>query len=313
MLLASSLEVRIPIGDEKSMWTRAAYITRAVRMQVPDAHVRVTVGAASNPPEGSTKMWRELGQDMEVHRIPRHEFMRWHDTNNKNTATILERFKPPFNSENVILIDADCFPIGNIMEPFKDNQLELAAMIAHAAPFADSKQWDRLSAGFLRDRNKIIVHAHYSYTGKGIMAQADSPAPPYFNTGVVYAKATTLNEISPALEEAAEFTRNCMNSYFVDQIALTLALLKKDIQPTIMSPMWNFPNDPGFQKVYPNDLDDVRWIHFLRDNQVQREHDFHDHLSIRNFILRSDLNGSNEILRKAVAKTYREINLEKDT
>lgn len=290
------------------MWTRAAYIAKAVRMQVPDAHVRVTVGAATCPAVGFSKTIVELGQDLEAHYMTRDDFLRWAKTNNTNAGTILERFKPPFNADKVILIDADCFPVGDIMEPFTQPDLQLGGMIAHAAPFADPKQWDKLSAGFLHDRNKIINQAHFDYTGKGLMGQSEGKAPPYFNTGVVYASAAALTTLWPVLHDATEFMRGCMDSYFVDQLALTLALIKEDVLSDILDPRWNFPNDPAFDKAYPDQLADARWIHFLRDNQVQRERDFHDHDSIRNFTLRNDLKGSNDMLRKAVAKVYQQIN-----
>ena len=316
----ASLEVRIPIGQEKSMWTRAAYITKAVRQQVPDAHVRVTVGDISNTAEGS-RPWRELGQDMELCFLPRNDFAKWAKTGNPNTGTIMERFKPPFNADHIILVDADTFPISDIMEPFtskaREEDISIAGMPAHVTPFPGyhDSTWQRLSAGFFKDRDFIKRHSHSLASGYGIMdsnpTQRLLPAG-YWNTGVVYASRWYLEGLWPHIEDALEFVRGAVGSYFLDQIALSLAIMRNGLPHEELDARWNFPNQPEFESAYPDQLADVRWIHFLRKNQVDREADFHDHDSVRNFVLNSALKGSNEVLRKAMAKAYRDINIERD-
>jgi hypothetical protein len=264
-------------------------------------------------------MWKELGQEMEIHYLPQEEFLKWKFTGNPNVSTIMERFKPPFKSDNIILIDADTFPIGDIMEPFKqEGGISIEGMPAHVTPFPGNHDstWARLSGGFFHDRDFIKRNSHSFASGYGIMdsdpTQRLLPSA-YWNTGVVYGSRWFLTELWPDIEDALNYVYGSVGSYFLDQIALSLAVIKHGIPHGDFDARWNFPNQPAFEQAFPDQLADVRWIHFLRKNDVDREADFHDHDAVRNFILQTQLKGSNEILRKAVAKAYREINLEKDS
>lgn len=238
------LEVRIPVGLDESMWTRAAYIAKAVRMQVPNTRVRLSVGYPqlnATPWSGKRITRKFLGQELDCFYLSEQEYMSWYHSNNPHAATIMERFKPPFEAERVIFIDADVFPTGNIIEPFETMLgLPIAGSIAHAAPFENAERtWQRLSGGFLHDRDAIARASCHKYTGRG-MLESGTAAPPYYNTGVLYANAFYLKELAPHLDEAMKFLKGCMNSYFVDQIALTLAILKTKLSPDVLDIKWNF-------------------------------------------------------------------------
>jgi hypothetical protein len=88
---------------------------------------------------------------------------------------------------------------------------------------------------------------------------------------------------------------------------LTLGLYRLGLRRITLEPRYNFANDPLFDAAYPEDLRDVRILHYLRTNIVSRERDFASSAALDALIARRDLRGSNEVLRTTVAKLVRRI------
>jgi hypothetical protein len=127
-------------------------------------------------------------------------------------------------------------------------------------------------------------------------------SPPYFNTGVLFAPAKLLEKLYEPYMDALHFVRKCMDSYFFEQIALTLAVAKHGIPVEVLAVRYNYPNQAAFDALYPQELSDVRLLHFLRTDIVQRERDFETLESMQRLAGRRDLSGSNEALRARVAE-----------
>jgi hypothetical protein len=102
------------------------------------------------------------------------------------------------------------------------------------------------------------------------------------------------------------------NDFFRFQIALTLTIEKHKLPSRTIPLRYNFPNDPGFEQKYPNDLSDVRILHYLRCEVVHRERDFVDLTRVAALIQRRDLRGSNEVLRRCAEERYPAIKREED-
>jgi hypothetical protein len=91
-----------------------------------------------------------------------------------------------------------------------------------------------------------------------------------------------------------------LDTFFRFQIALTLVIQKHQLPVRGLPLRYNFPNDPGFEKKYPKELGDIRILHYLRCEIVHREKDFDSLEKVAALVRRSDLTGSNEVLRQCI-------------
>jgi hypothetical protein len=128
--------------------------------------------------------------------------------------------------------------------------------------------------------------------------------PLYFNFGMVIAPGEMLNRIGEEIIAADDFVSQRLTTFFRFQIALTLTIQKKSLTSRALPLRYNFPNDPGFDQKYPDELADVRVLHYLRCETVHRENDFADLERVAALIRRRDLEGSNEILRRRLEELY---------
>lgn len=87
--------------------------------------------------------------------------------------------------------------------------------------------------------------------------------------------------------------------YFAGQIALTLSITAHDIPARELGMRYNFPNDPIAEELHPNELQDVRLVHYLRTDRFDRHlifataQGFYDFLGLA-------LEGSNKIFQDRV-------------
>ncbi len=296
----TSLEVRIPISPRTDYFNRVRLIAQSIREFYPQAIVRVTIGAESAPFDvGKATPWAE---DLGIRWVwvPEAEFAEWRDTAHPYIATMMERFRPPFFAEHVLMMDADILAIRPFDELFSRDHA-LLAMMAHVPPFRNHvEEWKTLFHSYgLSDPSFEFEHS-----GWGAMF-TDPPrrfSPPYFNTGVVLARADFYERLYEPYMSALRFTRQQLDSYFFEQIALTLALGKTGLPFDVLPLRYNFPNQAAFDAAYPEELESVSLLHFLRTDTVDREKDFHTAADIRRLVERSDLTGSNEVLRHRIAE-----------
>ena len=301
---AASLEVRIPISPRADYYNRVRLIAHSIREFYPYATTRVSVGSDSPPIDLYRHCpWsRDLG--IEWVWVDPNEFAEWRASAHPYIATMMERFRPPFTSEHILMLDADVMPI----RPF-DELLErddrLLSMMAHSSPFRDhAMEWRALFEAYDLPEPRFA----FEHSGYGIMAGGEERryGPPYFNTGVVLARAVTYERLYAPYLKALGFVRDRMNSYFFEQIALTLAIEQLALPFEVLPLRYNYPNQPEFDASHPDELAQVRLLHFLRTQIVDREADFSSLEDVHNLSKRRDLLGSNEVLRKRIADLLRE-------
>jgi hypothetical protein len=294
----TSLEVRIPISPRADYFNRVRLIAQSIREFYPKAIVRVTIGADTEPFDvAQAEPWsHDLG--VRWMWVPRPDFEEWRETAHPYIATMMERFRPPFSAEHVMMLDADVMPVRPFDELFeRDNAL--LAMMAHVTPFRNHvKEWQSLFNSYgLSDPSFDLEHS-----GWGAMF-TDLPrrfSPPYFNTGVVLAHANVYERLYEPYMTALRFVKDRIDSYFFEQIALTLALVKTGLAFEALPLRYNYPNQPAFDTTYPQELENVRLLHFLRTQIVNRDQDFETMATIQSLVARPDLTGSNEVLRHRV-------------
>lgn len=282
------LEVRIPGSPLPHYYNRVRIIARSVREFYPDAVVRFYVGSEE-------ELLLPSSPGVECLPVPRGAFLQWKGTAHPYIATMMQRFKPPFTGTHVLMLDADVIMTGRIDELFAVPAL--SAVMAHVPPF-DPARWRQLyfMAGL------AFPSFEHELSGWGTMFNdpAVRYSPPYFNTGVVFAPAWILETLYESYMAELMRIKSVMDSYFFEQIALTLALEKARLPVNVLPLRYNFPNQPEFDRAHPEELADVRLLHFLRTDTVSREADFESPESIARLVGRVDLSGSNEVFRRRV-------------
>ena len=101
-----------------------------------------------------------------------------------------------------------------------------------------------------------------------------------------------------------------VSDQFIDSFIThyTAAAIAKANVPYIALPVkYNFPNQPEFEDKYPEDLRDVRALHYMRENLVSRTTDFESLSALRSLCQRTDLSGSHELLRRVISSNLRDL------
>lgn len=175
----------------------------------------------------------------------------------------------------------------------------LAGVIAHyhfpwhgrvADPNVD---WPEISIAVIgRDIDRPY---RYSLLGK------DTPpvAPFYINYGFLAGSPGLLKEFYLRDRQLRPLVADLIGHWWAPQVSL--ALTCADLQlPTVALPMrYNFPNDPVADNLYPEELDGVLLMHYLRLNEFKRDEIW---VSENKFLelIESRFHGSNEIFRNFV-------------
>jgi len=294
------LEIRVPISPTRLFFRRIMYLARSVRACGGDtARARIVVSVGDDVEPYDVASVQEWTDDKIVWRwADRGEFQRF-----SYHATAMDRFLVESDADIILLADADVVFAKNIDDVL--NSLlatpAVAGLIAHIPPFlalSVEGSWpaifQRVGLPFPRDL--------YQHSGYRVMY--DDPrhrySPAYFNMGAVLVPAAMLREIARVFPRWLRAAQTLNLSRYVSQLALSFAIYDLDLPRIILEPRYNFPNDPQFDSGYPNDLADVRILHYLRPCIIDRERDLSTSETVRSLIGRKDLKGSNELFRALI-------------
>ena len=308
------LEVRIPISPTEFFFNRIRIIALSIRSLggvYENARFRVSVGADSDPEDLYIRCPWSKSLNIEWVWVKKEIFNKWKNTQNKYLSTIVDRFQPPYFAEYILVLDPDVLVMNRfdeIISMVKKNQ-GVAAVLAHRSPIAyesvipPKKWWEDLYSLAGID---VMPSFECEHSGWGIMEFDPNRrmTPPYFNSGMVLGTASTFERFSDTYMDMVDIVKSFEDTYFFDQIGLTLALEKNKIRTHSLPLRYNFPNQNEFDEKFPLELQNVRFLHFLRTNVIDRDSDFESISSIKKLILRSDLQGSNEIFRKKIAEIF---------
>lgn len=225
--------------------------------------------------------------------------------------TSREVFRQHGAARFVMHMDADCIFIRSV-RPLLD-ELErhpaLAGVIAHSPAFAigehpetPNESWRRLFDLYGVPQAPPI----HETTGWGILT--DDPerrfTPPYFNFGMIVGPYELMDKLNLDMIQADLFAAEHVKTNKRFQIGLTLAIQKHRIPVRILPFRYNFANDPRFDERYADELARIRVLHYTRKKIVNRDRDFESLEAVEAFLARTDLTGSNEVLRRKIAKLY---------
>ena len=239
-------------------------------------------------------------------------------------ATNRDRAAHMARGRYVMMVDADvmfCRDFSELLDEL-ENQPAIAGVMAHGSPFTippamaptyakrvppdspDSIYWDLLAEGFGVDPLPQI----HPYSGTGMMSgNSAQPAPVYFNGGMILGPRLLMDQLCELFESAEEAVDRILTSHFRPQLARTLAIRKARLPYRLLPVRYNYPNDPAFDAKYPDELRELAILHYLRKDILHRDEDFLNAERTAHLVARTDLSGSNEILRRRVAELHRRV------
>lgn len=294
------LEVRVPISPKQYFFRQVEYLLRSILS---------CGGLMSN-----VRMVVSVGEDIAPYDIASlqpwsrdHVIWRWVDRDafrkESYHATGADRFLVESDADIIMLADADILFIAGVDDLL--NALAhtpvIAGVIAHAPPGRirrPGSSWQQLFEAM----GMRVPRDRFQHTGWGIMFSDPSWrfSPAYFNLGAVFVPGSLMPRLARSffiqLKKAAEGGVG----YFKSQLALSMAVYDLDLPRVALDVRYNFPNDPGFDRAYPGDLQDIRIIHYLRAEIVNRQHIWETPESTAALLRRTDLQGSNEVLRRRI-------------
>jgi hypothetical protein len=223
-------------------------------------------------------------------------------------------------SRFVMIADADVIFLRDFSELLSSIETSPAVcgVMAHVSPFLQTPTLVDPSAAaadspasvywrLLAQRFGITnLPLKYQYTGWKVMFEREGHqfGPAYFNGGMVLGPTDLMEEMLASYPAAEGAVDSVMDSYFRPQLARTLAIYRARLPHKVLPLRYNFPNDPRFDDAYRDELPKISVLHYLRTEIVDREKDFMDAKCSARFIARTDLRGTNELLRRRIAELH---------
>jgi hypothetical protein len=189
----------------------------------------------------------------------------------------------------------------------------ICGVMAHVSPFRHPpKLTPRYAGRHSRDGGVLdywtLLAEHFGvsnlvseheYSGWNIMERNPQHryAPAYYNGGMVVGPAALMEQMFESYSAAETAVDEVMDTYYLPQL-----VYRERLPHRVLPVRYNFPNDPGFDAAYPDEMNQVAVLHYLREQVVHRIKDFEDLPSVERLVTRTDLTGWNEALRARVAE-----------
>ncbi len=300
------IEIRIPISPTPHFFRQVEYLCRSFAARgglAADARFVVSVGDDCDPYDLAVLNPWSRGR-VDWHWLDRDLFRRY-----SYHATALDRYKHDTAADVVLFLDADTMLIQNVDDVLAAlyAQPAIAGVIAHVPPFerdSSGESWETVFEAV----GRRLPAARFQHSGWGGMLQNPSHrfAPAYYNYGVVFFPGGLFSKLAPHIERCLIATADAPIHWgFRSQLALTLAIYDLDLPHVSLDLRYNFPNDAWADELHASELADVRIIHYLREHVLGSRQDvWESDRAFQTFLDRSNLFGSNEILRKTVAALH---------
>lgn len=205
------------------------------------------------------------------------------------------------DTDVAFLCDADVAPLA----PFDElaqaliEAPALAGVIAHyhfpwpGRERVPDTDWSEIA----RDVIGRSIDTPFRYTLLELDAPASSPF--YLNYGLIAGPPSILRKLHFRDQQIRPHIVHRIGPTFGSQVSLALACA--DLQlPTRALPMrYNYPNDPIADHLYPEELQDIKLLHYLRTRHFDRQAIFASESEFHRFI-DLDLAGSNRVFQDRV-------------
>ena len=297
------IEVRVPISPKPYFFRQVEYLRRSFVAKgglAASARFVVSVGEDCEPYDlYAVNPW-SVGR-IEWKWTDREAFRRM-----SYTATGLDRFVHPTDADVVLLSDADTLMIRNIDDLLIPLTAEpaVAGVMAHMPPHFGQQMtapsWRAVFAAIGR-RLPRDLHEHSGF-GSMFHDMSNRFGPVYLNFGAVFIPGRMLQTVGQFFERSLALAYSApIHKFFHAQLALTLAIHELDLPRMTLRPRYNYPNDELMDRSATNELADIRIMHYLREHTIgARAEVWGSDEKFAAFLNRTDLTGSNEVLRQTV-------------
>ncbi|HEY0181631.1 MAG TPA: hypothetical protein VGC09_02385 [Rhodopila sp.] len=307
------IEVHVPISPRPFFFNRVRYLAKSLRSLGGDfafSRFVVTVGDPSPPCDLDRLLPWARDEGIEWRWVNPRFFETWYHTNNPYVSTMMDRFRTGFTSQYVIIADADilfCRGLSDLIG-LLNGPLDVGGVMTHLPPFpgvaggSHAQWWERMFQAF--DLPTPALEFEHSGWGHMFTEAAWRYSPAYFNSGMVIGTGEAFNRMAAHALPALAAVRSVLDTFYFDQIAFTLMMYKTGVRKQLIPMRFNFPNQVSFETTFPEDAADIAVLHYLRTDVVDRDSVFGSRQNIESFVGRTDLAGSNELLRSRVGAVH---------
>lgn len=210
-----------------------------------------------------------------------------------------------------IICDADTLLLNRLPDDFLEDFLTEPAMcgvIAHYPPpltpyeGAQSPQvadqaglWAKLAETIV-GRPFQLIHPYTLAPGTSMESER---CPFYINHGFIAARPHHFAELDHQMRTTVPQVRAILDNDFCYQLAIPCAIALAGIPYRVLPMRFNFPNDPVCDQLYPDELNNVVLVHYLRTQAFDRHRIFADPAEFARF-METPLEGSNAIFRESI-------------
>jgi|ERR1700730_16030064 len=299
-----TIEFHIPANPTPSFFSQIGLFALSLRELGPPystAPIHVSLGHTKRVP-----IPQEYGLAQCAHQL------RWHwviDDFVENTHFVQaeNRFRVIGDSEFICLCDADTLLVRRIDDLLMELRAEpaVAGVVVHGPQFPHTKKksarqsWEEAAQALLGRSISFPCR----YTLSKTLGTADNETPFCPNFGFVIGSRELMRSLGDGVSDLRKRIFDLFPTladgkppvmhFFGAQIALALAL-EKNRTPWRALPMrFNWPNDTAADTLYPEEIPEIRLVHYLRRTQYQRERVFCEWKSFESF-LRADLPGAGD-------------------
>lgn len=276
-----SLQIHVPISPTPSFFTMVHMLAESVRSfagKFADARIVVSVGDDSEPFDIERERPELEQYGIEWRWVSRDQFRR-----HSYFATGLDRWAEPFESDFVLMADADILVLGPLDDLITalPTARSVAGVIATKPPFTargkgdDETRWPELyrAAGLTPPSFEFPIPGHGThYPLSGI---AKSPA--YYNFGFVIGRNEAMSAIRESFHSDYLIAHEFMQSVLAAQAGLGLSITRHWLDAVALPLRYNFWSQDKYLKNFPEEAEDVRVLHYL--NGPFRKHGDNDSIA----------------------------------
>jgi hypothetical protein len=306
------LEIRVPISPTPFFFRRVHFLAASLRRlggALAEHEFTVCVGGDVDPYNLYEALPWSTRYPLTWRWVSREAFQR-----DSYWETSHDIFRQHGRARFVVCADADVIFVrsfSGLLAELEESPA-VAGVIAHGTPFIDkprpnpyvppADRWRQLYEGYgLAPAPVIHEHTGWQQTSNDPI---DRLSAPYFNFGMVVAPFAMMDKISAEMPAADAYARGAVKGNKSFQLALTLAIQKHALPVRVLPFRFNFVNDPFFDELYPEELENVTVLHYARRDTVNRDIIFNSIDNVAEFVRRRDLVGSNEALRRLIDELY---------
>jgi hypothetical protein len=182
-------------------------------------------------------------------------------------------------------------------------------VIGHVSPFigqpGEQVIWGEIFAAAGLGRPPMVCE----HNGWGILETepARRLCPPYYNLGFVLAACEVMSAVGASILHEIDIVDVVFPTLFRSQLALTMALLRAGLPWGTLPMRFNLPNIRDYIPRHQGELDDVRVIHYLREEEVTRAENFASPQAVGEWIARDHRHPINARLAATLREVHGEV------